>query len=125
MGRKYLDNVENPSVRNIITKLRIDSNKLADSKYRSYRFKSQADPICSHCNKREDVSHRLLDCTKGNLASVRNTFYNKCESFIPGFRRKEDRYKINCILNVNPQCKGSGALIDVLCSFIKKMYFVD
>ncbi len=34
----YVTNVADPQIRSYIAKLRIDCNKLADSKYRSFRF---------------------------------------------------------------------------------------
>ncbi len=54
--RKYLDLVKNPGIRTIFSRLRLDVNKLADSKYRSYRSKDQANNCCSECRYRRCIA---------------------------------------------------------------------
>ncbi len=71
----YLEIVESPSVRNIITGLRLDCNKLNDSKFRSKRFTTCTSNLCQYCpNSVQSVSHLrghlLLHCSKPSIVKA-------------------------------------------------------
>ncbi len=56
--KEYLSVVTSPYVRSVITKLRIDANKLNECRFRQYRKKSETS-ACTHCGIPETVKHRL------------------------------------------------------------------
>ena len=85
--------VENPDIRTIFTKLRLDANKLADSKCRSYRFKNQTDNNCSECHIADGVLHRLFHCRKRGLNEVRVKFYKDISSVCRDLQFLSDREK--------------------------------
>ena len=46
MQREYINNIKSPDMRSILTKLRIDMNCTADSRYRSFRRKNVDSGAC-------------------------------------------------------------------------------
>ena len=125
--RHYLTAVQSPDIRTIFTRLRIDSNKLADSKLRSFRYKSQLDDNCSDCQVQESVTHRLLYCTKGGLDKIRESFYKAMNEVVKNFSLFENCKKINFILNVASDTNDfvRAKVVSYLCKFVKDMYKPD
>ncbi len=125
--RDYLETVTTPNVRSIIMKLRIDANKLNGCRFRHFRKKSDTS-MCTQCGTQETVKHRLLECTKGDLVNLRETFENKCVSFFPDWMSKNPVVKLSIILNVNAfavKDNEKGDMINIICTYIKKAYVFD
>ncbi len=126
LKKQYLSVVMSPHVRSVITKLRIDANKLNECRFRHYRKKSETS-TCTHCGIPETVKHRLLICGKGNLVNIRNTLLDHLRSSIPNRLLESQDSLLGIMLNVNPKCKQEN-LHDVtgqICTFIKKAYEVE
>ncbi len=126
-SKKYLHIVRSPYVRGIVTRLRIDANKLNECRFRHYRKKASTS-VCTHCGTQETVEHRLLSCTKGGLADLRESLMVHLRLYIPQSRLRDSNDILSVILNVRPICKNEEnrtLLIDKICTFIKKMYEVD
>ncbi len=125
--KHYLAAVQSPDIRTVFTRLRIDSNKLADSKFRSYRYKNQIDDNCSDCRVKESVTHRLLYCNKGGLDKIREHFYKAMGEIIENFHLTECTKKINFILNVAPDVANSvrDKVVPYICKFVKDIYRLD
>ncbi len=124
----YLDVIQRPDIRTVFTRLRIDSNKLADSKFRSYRYKSQLDDNCSDCQVRESVVHRILHCKKGELGKIRSAFYKVINDAVNNnFLSISDKEKINFILNVAPDTADSvrDKVVSAICKFVNDVYKFD
>ena len=124
--RRYLDLVRNPDIRTIFTRLRLDANKLADSKYRSYRFKNQTDNCCSECHVVDDVLHRLFYCNKTGLRHVRLKFFRDI-SYCRDLQLLNDEDKLFFILNAAPGVREVDAsnAISLVCTFVKNVYIPD
>ena len=125
--RDYLETVTSPDVRTIITKLRIDANKLNECRFRHFRKRSDTS-MCTQCGTQETVKHRLLMCTKGDLVKLRETFENKCVSLFPDWRYKSPDIKLSIILNANPCVVKDNEKVDMIntiCTYIKKAYVFD
>ena len=68
---------KNPYIRTIITRLRIDANKLEDCKFRNVHFKSASDNKCPQCpliNTCNDVEHFIYCCEKQEEKQEENIF---------------------------------------------------
>ncbi len=124
---KYLDLVKNPDIRTIFTRLRLDANKLADSKYRSYRFKDQKDNYCSECQIADGVLHRFFHCHKKGLKESRETFYKGITNMYKNFHSLNDYEKACFVLNGGLGIKGldMANIMPLLCSFVKRIYIPD
>ncbi len=118
--------VKSPHVRSIITRLRIDANKLNECRFRHYRKKSETSS-CTHCGTPETVAHRLLNCSKGNLVDVRKTLLDQFKRFIPNRLLVDSGRLLSVILNVNPECKPKylDDVVGQICTFVKKVYEVE
>ncbi len=121
--RKYLDLVKNPDIRTIFSRLRLDVNKLVDSKYRSYRSKNQADNCCFECHVTDDVIHRLFYCTKMGLRNVRLKFYSDILSY-RDLQLVDDNAKLSFVLNsVSGVGKGDlGKAISLVCTILSNVF---
>ncbi len=124
--RKYLDLVKNPDVRTIFTRLRLYASKLADSKYRSYRFKNQADDNCSECHVTDDVLHRIFYCNKVGLRNVRSTFFRDISN-CRDLQSSDDNDKLSFILNAASGVgdRDASKAISLVCAFVKRIYIPD
>ncbi len=124
--KNYLNVVKSPNVRSIITKLRIDANKLNECRFRHYRKKSETS-TCTHCGTPETVKHRLLNCRKGDLVDTRDTLLKHLRCFVPKRLITDSESLLCTILNVNPKCKPEyiDNLVVHMCTFIKKIYEVE
>ena len=122
----YLNRVKSPYVRSILTRLRIDANKLNECRFRHYRKKSETSS-CTHCGTPETVRHRLLNCNKGNLVGMRKTFLEQVKNCVPSRLLMDSDGVLNLILNVNPKCKHKHLddMVSLICTFIKKVYEVE
>ena len=123
----YLFNVVSPSIRQKITRLRIDANNLNDCLFRNPRFyKSKAthNGMCGHCkNLQETVEHRLLHCSNPDFVNVREEFYNNCEKYVGNFKLRDKDFKLRWILNPNIKDNASkNDVLVVICNFIKRIY---
>jgi hypothetical protein len=123
---KYLKTVRNPLIRNTITRLRIDANKLEDCKYRSVRFKNTPSDLCSECNIRNDVEHSLYFCKKGVLVQARKCFINRYSKFNPNIDMSNNIPVIHIseMLNLEPKVKSKDKeqAIDTICTYLKQIY---
>ncbi len=121
LKRDYLNVVSSPYVRSIITKLRIDANKLNECRFRHYRKRSETS-TCTHCGIPETVKHRLLICSKGNLVNIRDTFLEQYRGCVPDRLIIDSDSLLCAILNADPKCKPRylDEMIGHICTFVKK-----
>ena len=69
--RDYIGKIKSPTMWNIFTRLRIDCDKLNDSRFHNYRFKGCTTDKCQHCKDSTDtVNHLLLYCSNPRLQKV-------------------------------------------------------
>ena len=114
--RNYISIVRSPLVRNILTRLRIDCNKLQDSKFRHFRFKSTTSDMCPDCLMKDSVSHLLFHCQQQKIMSIRKGFYDwYYKENSAHFDLLPENQKIKFLLNV----EGDS---ETICSFIKRIY---
>ncbi len=113
-------------MRSIITKLRIDANKLNECRSRHYRKKSETS-TCTLCGTPETVKHRLLCCRKENLVDIRNTLLGHLRDSTPRRLLMNSDSLMSTILNVNPKCNNHNVndMVGQICTFIKKAYEVE
>ena len=76
MQREYLNNIKSPDMRTILTKLRIDTNCTAESRYRSFRrrFFESGVHVCPCGSEKQSVEHVLFECGNINLCKARRKF---------------------------------------------------
>ncbi len=119
--KNYLNQVNSPNVRAIITRARIDANNTNDCKYRSFRFRSTISDKCPHCEIKDDIKHRILYCQANNLNRMRQTFNTNYSKYVPIYNRLSDAKKIEQILNVEPPCETDKIenAISEICKFLK------
>ena len=119
----YLDIVHNIEIRNIITRLRLDMNKLKNCQGR-YNNIPVEERKCPSCNTSvETVRHFLIDCPlyreeRINLITTLNT-YEKHVNI-----NKSDRL-FDLLLNVQPLTKvpdDRNKCINAVCQYIKNTY---
>ncbi len=123
--RPYLRVVEDPQIRSHITRLRIDSNNLADCKYRSFRFKDQESDICNICKEKETVEHRILYCKADRVTKARNKFFESMSKSVPDINNRisgNDYLMLRLVLNVYPIDKENANVIGIICNFIRNVY---
>ena len=109
---EYLDEIRNVKIRNIFTRLRVNSNKL-----KAYCHKE--DVLCSHCKVPETASHLLFSCSYGQLPVIRNKFDQNLLNVTPTFSDKTIDDKLSIVLNLN---FSSQEATKIACSFVKDMY---
>ena len=116
----YLKIVESPFVRNIITRLRLDCNKLNDCRFRSYRFSHCTSNLCPDCpNSVQSVSHLILHCNKPSIVTLREKFFISYTKINRDFRYFSDNDKLSHLLNI--PCRVPEAT-HVVCSYLKQLY---
>ena len=98
---EYLDNVSDPIKRQIITRLRIDLNKLATCRAQS-RGNAQRERetnCCPFCvNQKESISHFLLSCQRNEPA--RNILFTKIEGTGYNIKSLPDPVKLQTMLKI-------------------------
>ena len=112
---KYLTCIQNPDIRLILTRLRIDMNYLATCK--TNNNSTQGGTVCPTCNQgSETVEHYLLNCKYfhdirlRSLTSVKA--YTKCFVYFNSVQKL--RYIVD--LNCPPDA------IKICCSFVSELY---
>ena len=108
----YLDKIKNVGIRNIVTRFRLNCNKLKE-------YSHKQDKDCIKCKSTENVKHALLHCTKDNLLQTRTKFFNDMCRYEETFRHLNDNLKMYKILNV--EFKNAEA-DRICCKFLKDMY---
>jgi exonuclease III len=109
----YLDIVQCPSIRNIITRLRINQSKL-----KGHIF-GIPDNNCVQCGVYEDSKHMLFDCKNPALAGLRTKFVNSVSLYDAHFKCLSSSLKTKRILTMN---FNSPVIINLACKFVSNMY---
>ncbi len=109
---EYLDQIKNVKIRNIFTRLRVNSNRLK-------AYSHTEDLICSHCKVPETASHLLFSCADGQLPTIRDKFDRNIMKVAPVFGTKTTDDKLSMLLSLN---FSSEEAINIACSFVKDMY---
>ncbi len=72
--KQYLNKIRSPTLRDTVTKLRVDSSNTKDCKLWSFRFKSFETDLCEERGVKQDIKHILLYCNMGILQESRRIF---------------------------------------------------
>ena len=112
---KYLTCIQNPDIRLIFTRLRIDMNCLATCKTK--RNSTQGGTVWPMCNQgSETVEHFLLNCK--HFHDIRLRFLTSLKAYTKCFVYFNSDQKLRYILDLN--CPPDA--IKICCSFVSESY---
>ena len=110
----YTHEIQNPIVRKVYTRLRIDLNILATSKVNSGKNMSAICPLCK--SEPETVKHFLLKCC--HYEQIRNKFLEDIKQISPGIQNETAEHKLKYILDL--RCPDEA--ITLCCKFVSNIY---
>ena len=112
---KYLTCIQNPDIRLIFTRLRIDMNCLATCKTK--KKSTQGGAVCPMCNQgSETVEHFLLSCK--HFHDIRLRFLTSVKAYTKCFVYLNSVQKLRYISDLN--CPPDA--IKICCSFVSELY---
>jgi uncharacterized protein YbaR (Trm112 family) len=116
----YLNTVENIESRNIITRLRLDMNKLNICQGRFNKVPAH-ERICPMCSQDiESVKHFLLNCSQYNRE--RQTFEQEMLMSDSRYSLYSDDRKIKILLNVQPMTQDNKKTTKAILEYITSIY---
>ena len=118
--QKYIHTIQNPDIREIYTKLRINSSKLESSKVLINKSESNGFCMCCNLNEIESPEHTLFKCSKFN--SIRVKCYSKIHANDSNFENvvKSNNKLLLYVLNLECPMQNTNECCNLVGTIYKE-----